>query len=66
MSMGRIADLVLRVHGAKALATWYCNVMGMTEMKQEGNESWSAKYPGQSVRLVFKVEYLIYFNWLGC
>lgn len=54
MSAARIAEQVFRVRGAGALAAWYCNVMGMTELEQRESETWSAHYPGQSVRLVFK------------
>ena len=56
MEGGRIAELVLRVSGAASLASWYRTVLGMTEGGQLDSNTWTAKYPGHSVRLVFKVK----------
>ena len=53
---GRIADLVIRVTGAEGLASWYTRVLGMTEGGQLDSNTWTAKFPGQSVRLVFQVK----------
>ena len=53
---GRIAELVLRVSEAGDLASWYRTVLGMTEGGQLDSKTWTAKYPGHSVRLVFKVK----------
>ena len=55
MSLGRLADLVFRVEGAAALAGWYNRVMGMTEMENTNTNTWTVKYPGDSVKLIFKV-----------
>ena len=55
MEGGRIAELVVRVSGAGGLASWYRTVLGMTEGGQLDPNTWTAKYPGHSVRLVFKV-----------
>ena len=54
MSVGRLADHVIRVEGAGALAGWYNTVMGMVVTQLDTN-TWGASYPGDSVRLVFKV-----------
>ena len=56
MVLGRISELVLRVSGAGSLASWYRTVLGMTEGGQLDSTTWTAKYPGQSVTLVFKVK----------
>jgi len=53
MSVGRLADHVIRVEGAGALAGWYNTVMGMAVTQLDTN-TWGASYPGDSVRLVFK------------
>ena len=55
MVLARISDLVIRVSGAGGLASWYRTVLGMTEGGQLDSNTWTAKYPGHSVRLVFKV-----------
>ena len=55
MVLGRITDLVIRVREARVLASWYRTVLGMTEGSQLDSNTWTAKYPGHSVRLVFKV-----------
>ena len=56
MVLGRISELVIRVSGAEVLASWYRTVLGMTEGGQLDSNTWTAKYPGHSVRLVFKVK----------
>ena len=56
MTVGRLADLVIRVEGAAALAGWYNRVLGMTEVENLDTNTWTAKYPGHSARLIFKVK----------
>ena len=58
MTLGRLADLVFRVEGAAALAGWYNRVLGMTEMENINTNTWTVKYPGDSVKLVLKVLFL--------
>jgi len=54
MTVGRLADLVIRVEGAAALAGWYNRVLGMTEVENLDTNTWTAKYPGDSVKMIFK------------
>jgi len=51
--MGKISEHVFRVQRAGNLASWYQRVMGM-EIKEEKANTWSARYPGQGVKLVFQ------------
>ena len=52
--MGKISEHVFRVLGAAKLAEWYKTVMGMEITEDTASNTWSAFYPGEGVKLVFR------------
>jgi len=52
--MGKLSEHVIRVANAKSLASWYKTVMGMTVAEDTNRNAWTAFYPGDGVKLVFK------------
>ena len=52
--MGRISEHVFRVGNAASLARWYKTVMGMQVTEDATDDTWTAFYPGEGVKLVFQ------------